>query len=89
MTCTDEDSTWRHGPRCSDSNSPAVAVCSVGVDTVLNQKLDDLGVTGADGVVQRRDALIVGHAGVVHLQDRRVINCSSYNLISTSIFLYC
>lgn len=53
------------------SDSPAVAVRSVGVDAVLDQKLDDLGVAGADGVVQRRDALVVGHAGVVHLQDRR------------------
>lgn len=54
------------------SNSPSVAVCSVGIDTELNQKLDDLRVAGADGVVQRRDALIVRHAGVVHLQDGRV-----------------
>lgn len=56
--------------RCRDS--PAVAVGGVGVDPELHQKLDDLGVAGADGVVQRRDALVVRRARVVHLQDGRV-----------------
>lgn len=50
------------------SNSPAVAVRGVCIDAELNQKLDDLGVAGADGVVQRCDALIVRPARVVHLQ---------------------
>lgn len=48
---------------------PAVAVGGVGVDAKLDQELDDVGVSGADGVVQRGDALVVGRAGVVHLQD--------------------
>lgn len=75
-----------NGPTCSGSNSPAVAVGSVGVDTELNQKLDDLGVAGADGIVQRRDALVVRHAGVVHLQDGHVITYLSYNLESSWLF---
>lgn len=75
------------GPRCcSGSNSPAVAVGSISVDTELNQKLDDLRVAGADSVVQRRDALIVGHAGVVHLQDGCMITYISCNLESRCWF---
>lgn len=52
--------------------SPAVAVGSVNIDAKLNQKLDNLSVAGTDGVVQRCDALVIRHAGVLHLQDTHV-----------------
>lgn len=49
--------------------SPAVAVGSINIDTKLNQKLDNLGVAGTNGVVQSRDALVVRHTRVIHLKD--------------------
>lgn len=55
------------------SNSPAIAVRGVRIHAELDQKLDDLGVAGADGVMQRCDALIVRPAGVVHLQTVRTV----------------
>lgn len=47
---------------------PAVTVSSINVDAKLNQKLDDLCVSGAHGVVQSSDAFIVGLTGILHLQ---------------------
>lgn len=55
------------------SDSPAVTVGSIDVDAKLNQKLDNFSVAGTDSVVQRCNALVVRHAGVVHLQDGSVI----------------
>lgn len=48
-------------------NSPSVTVSSVYIDAKLNQKLDDLGVAGTDGVVESGDAFIVRLAGILHL----------------------
>lgn len=51
------------------SHLPPIAVGGVSIDAKLDQELDDLGVSGANGVVQRGDALVVGCAGIVHLQE--------------------
>lgn len=48
-------------------NLPAVTVCSIDVDTKLNQKLDDLCMSGTDSIVQSSDAFIVGLTGILHL----------------------
>lgn len=48
-------------------NSPSIAVSGVYVDAKLNQKLDDLGVAGTDGVVQSGDAFVIGLTGILHL----------------------
>lgn len=48
-------------------NPPSVTVSSVYIDAKLNQELDDLGVAGADGVVESGDAFIVRLAGILHL----------------------
>lgn len=59
---------YRKCPCCEASgNSPAITVSGVDIDAKLNQEPDDVGVTGADGVVQRCDALVIGLTGVVHL----------------------
>lgn len=49
---------------------PAIAVGGVSIDAKLDQELDDLGVSGTDGVVQRGDALVIRRAGIVHLHQR-------------------
>lgn len=50
--------------------SPPVAVGSIYVHTELHQELHDLRVAGAHGVVERRDAFIVGQARVLHLEQQ-------------------
>lgn len=56
--------------RVAAKNSPSVAVRSVDVDAEIQQELDDVVVSCADCVVQRRDALIVGSAGVLNLEEK-------------------
>merc|ERR1719510_2326884 len=50
--------------------SPAVRVLGVHVAAEGDEELDDVEVTGTDGVVESRDALVVGGAGVGHLPGR-------------------
>lgn len=47
--------------------SPSVAVSSVYIDAKLDEKLDNLGVAGTDGVVQSGDAFIVRLTGILNL----------------------
>ena len=47
----------------------AVGGADIGSDA--NQEVHDVVVTSADGVVERRDALVVGLAGITHLERRR------------------
>ena len=54
-------------------HSPAVAVGRVDVAAELDEVLDDVEVSGADGVVQRRDALVIRLRRVRHLQAADVI----------------
>lgn len=49
-------------------DSPSIAVGSVDVHAEIQQEFDYVVVSRADGVVQRRDALIVGSAGILHLE---------------------
>lgn len=49
---------------------PAITVSSVGIDSKLDQELDDLGVPGTDGVMQRGDTLVIRRAGIFHLHQR-------------------
>lgn len=48
-------------------NSPSITVSSVYIDAKLNQKLDDLGMAGTDGVVQSGDAFIIRLTGILNL----------------------
>lgn len=58
--------------------SPPVAVSSIYVHTKLHQELHYLRVAGAHGVVERRDALVVGQARVLHLEGKEEDgHCSS------------
>lgn len=54
--------------RSCEEISPPVAVSSIYVHAKLHQELHDLRVAGAHGVVERRDALVVGQARVLHLE---------------------
>lgn len=47
---------------------PAVRVLRVDVTAEGDEERDDVEVAGADGVVERRDALVVGGGGVSHLR---------------------
>lgn len=46
---------------------PAITVSSVGINSKLDQELDNLGVSGTDGVMQRGDALVIRRARIFHL----------------------
>lgn len=48
-------------------NIPAITVSSIYIDAKLNQKLDDLGVSGTDSIVQSSDTFIVGQTRILHL----------------------
>lgn len=49
---------------------PAITVSSIGIDSKLNQELDDLGVSSTDGVMQCGDALVIRRARIFHLHQR-------------------
>ena len=59
-------------------NLPPIAVWRVDISTKLNEELDDVVVTSADGVVQRCDAFVIGVTDIVHLKD----NVKTFYLIN-------
>ena len=50
------------------SHSPAITVRSVDVTAVLHQESYDVVVASTDGVVERRDSLVIGGTRVCHLR---------------------
>lgn len=52
---------------------PAITVSSVGIDSKLDQELDDLSVSGTDSVMQCGDALIIRRARIFHLHQRPLL----------------
>lgn len=65
FACESPDPLILNPPRCWDL--PAITVRSIDVDPKLHKELDNVGMPGADGVVQGSDALVIGLAGVLHL----------------------
>lgn len=46
---------------------PAITISGVHIDPKLNQKLDDLCMTGTDSIMKSSDSFIVGQTGILHL----------------------
>lgn len=49
---------------------PAITVSSVGIDSKLDQELDNLSVSGTDGVMQCSDALVIRLTRIFYLHQK-------------------
>jgi len=48
-------------------HSPAITVRGIDVTAVLHQESHDVVVASTDGIVERRDSLVIGRTRVCHL----------------------